>query len=103
MLLQTFEKRLKLYNMQHVFTIISPDETLTNGNILPETIDLIKKYASSETTIAKLKELVEHYRLWGQSFDLEDLDWTRQLLENSCDDKLKDKINEEMLKIDPIY
>ena len=63
----------------------------------------MKKYADHEVEKQTVLDSVEHYRSWRQSYDLEDLDWTRQLLENSCSDELKDKINEEMLDIDPIH
>ena len=77
MLLQDFEKRLKLYDMQHVFNIIKPDNTLTTGSIKPDTIDLLKKYADNATTIKKIKSSIGHYCSWGQLYDPEDLNWTR--------------------------
>ena len=103
MLLQAFEKRLKLYDMQHVFTIIVPDDTSTTGGIETKKNDLLRKYADTGTTLDQVQNLVEHYRSWGQSYDLEDLDWTCQLLENSCSNELKDKVNKEMLEVDPIH
>ena len=93
MLLKDFEKRLKLYDMQHVFTVIEPGSTSTTGNITTKTISLLRKYADIATTIDKIKSSVEHYCSWGQIYDLKDLDWTRQLLKNSCSDELKDKVN----------
>ena len=102
-LLQDLEKRPRLYNMQHVFTVIKPDPGSSAGDITINTINLLKRYAVNDTTLEIIKISVEHYRSWGQLYDLKDLDWTGQLLKNSCNDELKNKVNEEMLDVDPIH
>jgi hypothetical protein len=35
---------------------------------------------------------VEHYRLYGQAYHLQNLDWSREMLERSCKDDLRNKI-----------
>ena len=89
--------------MQHVFTIIEPNETSTTGGITENTINLLSKYTNNDTTIEEIQSSVKYYCSWSQVFDLENLDQTRQILENSCTDKLKDEVNKEMLDVDPIH
>ena len=38
-----------------------------------------------------------HYNQFGQNFDVQDLAWTQELLENSCDETLRDKVMETLL------
>jgi hypothetical protein len=45
---------------------------------------------------------VEHYRLYGQAYLLQNLDWSQEMLEQSCEDYLCNKILENSMDIPAI-
>ena len=53
-------------------------------------------------TEEQVKDMVRFKRLYGSETDLQDLDWMELLLENSCENNLKEKCIERMMTIDPI-
>ena len=59
--------------------------------------------------IGTVKASTAHYRKWGQTYNLTDLEWSQQLLENSCKENLRNKVNEVLMSLDykfhggPIY
>ena len=42
-------------------------------------------------------------RKWGEDYDIENLEWPQELLENSCTKELRNSVSEKMLEIGTIY
>ena len=40
---------------------------------------------------------VEHMRKWGKDYDMENLEWSQELLENSCSKELRNLVSELQL------
>ena len=85
-------KRLRKYDMMEVFKLHLPSEA--EPTTPRKSVDLIKMYAT--TTLEEVCESVEFYRTWGQDFDLENINWTQEYLENSCENDLRVKVLEQM-------
>ena len=67
-------------------------QTDSNGKFL--TLDLLEHYATIKEEQAKISNF--YFRLYGQSYDLENLDWSKELLECSCEQSLRDKAEERI-------
>ena len=90
--------------MFDAFKILHPLDIAQNGltsprlqldtNNDPFTIDLTKSYPT--LTEENLQHHVYFLRKYGQEYDLENLDWSLELLENSCDTDLREKVNEKI-------
>jgi hypothetical protein len=85
-------KRLRKYDMMEVFKLHLPSEP--DPTVPRKSIDLVRMYAT--TTIEEVCESVEFYRTWGQDYDLENINWTQEYLENSCENHLQVKVLEQM-------
>jgi hypothetical protein len=72
-------KRLKQYDMMDVFKLHLP--SATDPTTARKTVDLITKYATA--TLEEVCESVEFFRTWGLDYDLENINWTLEFLENS--------------------
>ena len=55
-----------------------------------------------DITIDQVKESVKFKRHYGKENDIEDLDWTMRLLENSSNEDLLEKCIEHKMSIDPL-
>ena len=53
-------------------------------------------------TEVQVKDMVKFKRLYGGENDLQDLDWMELVLENSCENNLKEKCVERIMTIEPI-
>jgi hypothetical protein len=53
-------------------------------------------------TVNECRDSVEQYRLYGQAYHLQNLDWSQEMLERSCDDDLRNKILEKSMDIPAI-
>ena len=42
-------------------------------------------------------------RTWGEDYDIENLEWTQELLENSCSDELCNLVLKQMLELPPLH
>jgi hypothetical protein len=56
----------------------------------------------STMTVNECRASVEHYRLYGQGYHLQNLDWSQEMLERSCEDNLRNKILEKSMDIPEI-
>eukprot|EP00978_Attheya_sp_CCMP212_P001098 scaffold2275_cov47-Attheya_sp.AAC.1 len=85
-------KRFKRYDMMDVFKLHLPS---TGTPTIPrETVELITKF--STTSLENVCESVEFFCTWGQDYDLENINWTLEFLENSCENDLRTKVLEQM-------
>jgi ribosomal protein L15 len=85
-------KRFKRYDMMDVFKLHLP--STADATIPRETVELVTMYAT--TSLEKVCESVEFFRTWGQDYDLENINWTLEFLENSCENDLRTKVLEQM-------
>ena len=103
--IRDFKRRLERYDMVDVFKLVLPlnifDQTHImgadlqtddNGQFL--TLDLLEHYATIKEEQVKISNF--YFRLYGQSYDLENLDWSKELLECSCEQSLRDKAEERI-------
>jgi hypothetical protein len=56
----------------------------------------------STMTVNECRTSVEHFRLYGQAYHLQNLDWSQEMLERSCEDDLRNKILEKSMDIPEI-
>ena len=64
---------------------------------LPGTIDLLEQWDSLDINI--LERHIRFMHAYGQEYDLQNLTWTLELLENSCEQNLADKIQEDLVNV----
>ena len=73
----------------------------TDGPISGTPIKIIKNYTGNfSISIRTVKASTVHYCKWGQTYNLTDLEWSQQLLENSCEENLRNKVSEELMSLD---
>ena len=68
---------------------------------LPDEINLLTA-PLKDITIDQVKESVKFKRRYGKENDIEDLDWTMRLLENSSNEDLLEKCIEHKMSIDSL-
>ena len=110
MLLNELKKHLRRYDINTFFEIINPDPLAMDRSISGTPIELIGNYTGNVSiNVGTVKASTAHYRKWGQTYNLTDLEWSQELLENSCKEYLRNKVNEELMSLDykfhggPIY
>ena len=97
---------LQKYDMIDCFMILTPTDVTLSGEIVgpglqltgtdPTMVNLIANYATVEE-----QQVINHVhflRLYGQKYDLQNLDWSTELLTSSCDSDLSDKVSEKLTK-----
>jgi hypothetical protein len=57
----------------------------------------MKNYA--EMTVLEVRASNKYYKQYGPSYMLENLNWSQELLENSCEQLLRDKVTEKLLDV----
>ena len=102
MTLQQFQRKLRLYDMYRVFLLVEPDLTATDGSVLPDVIDLVGNYTDPSLKQHAVESSIVHMRTWGEDYDIENLEWSQELLENSCSDELRNLVLEQMLELPPL-
>ena len=88
------------------FMMLNPTDITAQGGIIglslqssvsaPATIDLIANYATVDENQVICH--VNFLRLYGQKYDLQNIDWSAKLLTSSCDSNLADKVLEKLTK-----
>jgi hypothetical protein len=63
-------------------------------NRMPKTLPLIDYI--DDLTLKLVRATMKFKRYYGQEYDLQDLQWSQELLENSCDEDLRAKIIEKV-------
>ena len=51
---------------------------------------------STGASIEEVLQSHQHYSQFGQDYDVQDLNWSQELLENPCDAALRDKVMENL-------
>ena len=105
-LLDNLVRHLHKYDMLDCFNLVIPLQIDPFGEVtghqllidqrtnLPATLDLIHNYANIDES--QVLASITFLRKYGQDFDLNNLDWSHELLINSCDAILSTKINERL-------
>ena len=108
MRIKEFRRRLETYDMLDVFMILQFEsnqsiEPLISTSLsvtpLSTTIDLLDHWDS--VSFDQVKAHVSFLRHYGRKWDLENLDWSLELLESSCEVNLSNKIQEKLLVLSP--
>jgi hypothetical protein len=76
-------------------TVITPADVLSGVN--GPTLCLIDNI--DEILEDYVRKTMRFKRYYGQEYDLQDLQWSQELLENSCDEELRNKIREQLKEI----
>ncbi len=88
--IKELKKIMKLYDMADAFTIYLLDETDNNSPQIEKDLALLKDYM--KLMLDQVKTLVHFFQHFGKDYDLQNLQWTQDLLENLCKDELRDKV-----------
>ena len=102
MRIRQLSERLRQFDMQDVFTRIVRPDTVDPTMPASTVMNLLTDYGNPELSLQDVKNSVKFYRTYGQTYDLQDLQWSYQLLVNSCEPGLRDKVAEQLLTIDDI-
>ena len=102
MRIEEFRRELKRFDLEDVFTIASsyaPNEAF-DGDEFPEAgarpIDLFHSY--NDVELETIKKASAFFMQRGQPFHVENLLWSGTKLLNSCDEKLRQKIEEKTIR-----
>ena len=87
-------RRLEQYDMTDAFQILQFSPTVPDIP-LPSTISLLDNWDG--ITEDMLSQHVLFLRRYGQIWDVQNLDWSLELMENSCEQALHNKIREDLL------
>jgi hypothetical protein len=92
-------KHLTRFDMIDVFDwVLIPNATNDKCVLLMRS--LLMNY--STMTVNECHASVEHYRLYGQAYHLQNINWSQEMLEQSCEDDLWNKILEKSMDIPTI-
>jgi len=91
--------RIRLYNMEDVFLILFPNPS-TPGQFTKNPQNLLTNYGT--LSLANVWASVRFIRLFGQDYNLQNLEWSCKFLEASCSTALANKINKALLKVPDI-
>ena len=104
-LLDNLRRHLQKYDLIDCFRLVIPTKFNQFGEVIGNdlylnqqgiivTIDLLKHYAQIDEP--QVLASVTFLRKYGQDYDLQNLDWTNELMINVCDPILSSKINERL-------
>ena len=104
-LIDDFVKRLQYYDMYDAFEVLFPTDYKNDGTLTSPTLkqnaanenitnDLTQNYFT--LTMEQVQRHVLFLRTYGQDYDLQSLDWSKELLENSCFQDLREKVNDRI-------
>jgi hypothetical protein len=102
MRIEEFRRELKRFDLEDVFTIASSYAPNANfdGDEFPEAgarpIDLFHSY--NDVNLETIKKASTFFMERGQSYHVENLLWSGTKLLNSCDEKLKQKLEEKTIR-----
>ena len=102
MRIEELRKRMTRVDIHDPFVnIVTPDPDPAHaGRTLGDTSDLLRMYMV--LTEEEIRESVRFYKTYGQDYDLQNLEWSQELLENSCESDLREKVMERMQAIPEI-
>jgi len=99
----SLRKRLERYDMVDVFNLVIPknvkgdtivDNSLSEANNIFITKNLLENYSTITEQEVRLSCLF--FQKFGQEYDVENLEWSKELLESSCELSLRDKTEERI-------
>ena len=96
MRVREYSRRLQMYDMKGVFDILTFSES-NSAEPLPQTLDLLAQWDSID--IAVLEKHITFFYAYGQDYDVQNLTWTLELMENTCGQGLADKVQEDFLSM----
>ena len=96
MQLTMLQKKARVEDMMDGFTVVVPDLAQA-GAVKPETYNVFQDYM--KLTGDMVRGSTKFLRLYGQEYDLQNLNWGQELVENSCEDDLNQKAMERLLNI----
>jgi hypothetical protein len=99
LLIVELTKHLTRFDMVDVFKRVLLPTSANDKGILSMR-SLLVNY--STMTVNEYRASVEHYRLYGQAYHLQNLDWSQEMLEQSFEDDLRNKIIEKSMDIPAI-
>jgi hypothetical protein len=99
MRIHEFMNRLLKYDMQGPFVRVVKPNKYNPDVALSVTIDLILQHASSKLCAEDVRASNKFYKQFGKKEHIQDLIWSQELLENSCDANLRDKVTEQLLSV----
>jgi uncharacterized membrane protein YgcG len=88
---QDFFNRLDKFDMAVTFTEVL---LFNNDDLSDARKNLRENYTN--ITIDEIRKSNRYYNMYGQDYDVQDLGWTQELLENSCEPSLRDKVMEKI-------
>jgi hypothetical protein len=91
---QEFFARLDKFDMAEPFSDVLTFDN--DGNLIQGTVKSLRDN-SIGASIEEVARSNQYYNQFGQSYDVQDLNWSQELLENSCDSTLRDKVMENLL------
>jgi hypothetical protein len=94
---QELFQRLDKYDMANVFAEIVTPDTANPGQITADVKNLrVNALGATETEVRASNRF---YNRFGQPYDIQNLVWSQELLENSCESELRDKVMESLLLV----
>jgi hypothetical protein len=99
LLIVELTKHLTRFDMVDVFERVLLPTSANDKGVLSMR-SLLVNY--STMTVNECHASVEYYRLYGQGYHLQNLDWSQEMLERSCEDDLRNKILEKSMDIPAI-
>ena len=90
---QELFSRLDKYDMSETFTRVLTFDA--NGDLVQNGEKSLRDN-SIGATLEEVARSNQHYNQFGQDYDVQDLNWSQELLENSCDATLRDKVMENL-------
>lgn len=99
MRVEEFRKSLQAFDMADVFQVASSYEKNDEGEYWPAVgarpIDLFS--STQDVDIDTVKQASAFYTMYGQEYHVENLLWSGTKLLNSCDDQLRQKVEEQTI------
>ena len=88
------KQHCQIYGMDKVFNIVTPDQDQTaNPGKITSSRSLFDHY--STMTVDEVRASINHFRLYGQDFHLQNLQWSEEFFKASCTPDLRMKITEK--------
>ena len=92
------KQHCQIFGMDEVFDIVvpDPDQTSNPGKIVSSR-SLFDHYSS--ITVDEVRASIEHFRIYGQDYHLQNLQWSEEFFKSSCAPDLRMKIAEKTREI----
>jgi hypothetical protein len=106
MRVQEFQKALAAYDMEDVYTFAAeyaqhPDENELWPVIGARQVNLFEDY--EQLSLQQVKDASRWIMVYGEDYHVQNLVWSGTKLLNSCDDKMRQKLEEETMHLDTYH